>query len=136
MEWQEPKINWTEKDAFNIVDFNRIRGNLLYLWQHAKEVCMDFEIKEMGQEVTSYKTGWNVEYFNAFEENVDKINKNTFEQDYGLRQTFYINGVFIQYNELNRIENAILNIKKIIDGIELGRIRIPFRLGMPKGMRP
>ncbi len=49
-----------------------------------------------------------------------------------MRQTFYANGAFIKWDELNRIENAAIKIKKIIDAKEESVQRLPFRLGAPR----
>lgn len=133
-EWQEPKINWVATDRFNILDFNRIKNNLNYL--HQKATCMykTFEISDMGEDVDSYESYWNVLYFNAFENNVDTINKVILTKDYGLAQKFYENGPFIKWDELNRIENACLKMKDILDRQELGLRRLSFRIGSMKGV--
>ena len=52
----------------------------------------------------------------------------------GMRQTFYSNGVFIRYDELNRIEESIWTIKRMIDEKKEGMVKLPFRLGSPKGL--
>ena len=132
--WQTPKTNWTNSDRFNTEDYNRIKNNLRYLWEEVCDMWQEFEIEDMGEDITSYKQDYNFVYFNAFESNVDIINKNMFTQNYGMRQNFYPNGVFIKFDELNRIESAILKMKQIIDGKKAGMKRLPFRLGAPKGL--
>lgn len=132
--WQTPKTDWTVDDRINFKDYNRIRNNILYLHEKAYEMFGSFEIEDMGQEIESYKEDWKVQYFNAFETNVDTINKNMMSMDYGYKQTFYQNGIFIGFAELNRIEGAILGMKRTIDGIIAGRRRLPFRCGAPKGL--
>lgn len=132
--WQTPKTNWTNSDRFNMEDYNRIKNNLHYLWEEVCDMWQEFEIEDMGEDITSYKQDYNFVYFNAFESNVDIINKNMFTQNYGMRQNFYPNGVFIKFDELNRIESAILKMKQIIDGKKAGMKRLPFRLGAPKGL--
>lgn len=133
--WQKPKTDWTATDRFNIKDYNRIKNNLTYLWEEASKIWGDFDIADMGEDVTSIKTLWNVDYFNAFESNVDTINQHMFTQNLGIQQTFYVNGVFIRFDELNRIETAVLKMKRIIEGKEAGIRRLSFRLGAPKGLR-
>lgn len=133
--WQIPKTDWTAEDRFDYKDYNRIRNNLLYLHDEVSKVWGDFDIEYMGAEIESYRADWKVEYFNAFENNVDMINRNMFTQDYGFRQTFYLNGIFISFSELNRIESAILSMKRIIEGKVAGQRRLPFRCGAPKGLR-
>ena len=132
--WQEPKTDWMVDDIFLYSDYNRIKNNLTCLWQDACAVFGDFEIADMGEDITSNEVDWDVDYFNAFEENVDTINKNMLSQDYGFRQTFYENGIFIGYMELNRIEEATFDMKRTIEGILAGKVRIPFRCGAPKGL--
>lgn len=132
--WQTPKTDWTASDRMNYRDYNRIRNNIMYLKDEAAEMFGNFDIEDMGQEIESPEENWKVKYFNAFEENVDIINKNMMSKDYGFKQTFYPNGIFIGYAELNRIEGAILGMKSTIDGIIAGRRRLTFRLGYPKGL--
>lgn len=135
MGWKEPKTDWTADDSLNYHDYNRIKNNLSYLWEEACDMYGDFTMADMGADMESYLETWKVKYFNAFESNIDEINKRIFTQDYGTRQTFYENGPFIRYSELNRIESAIFGMKQIIDGTKAGRRRLEFRLGSPKGFK-
>lgn len=134
MGWQEPKTDWTADDRLNYQDFNRIKNNLEYLWKEACALYGDFPLDSMGPDMQSVEEPWKVPYFNAFESNVDAINANIFTQDYGIRQRFFENGPFIRYSEINRLENAVLGMKKIIDGTKAGRKRLAFRLGAQKGI--
>ena len=89
----------------------------------------------MGNDQTSHKYIWKVQYFNAIEENLEIINRHSLiVKNYGYKQTFYNNGAFIGFSELNRIENATLQMKRIIEGWEAGLQRLSFRLGAPKGL--
>lgn len=135
MAWSNPKTNWTADDRMNFEDYNRIKNNILYVWDSAKDIWGNFEIQDMGDDITSEEGSWQAKYFNTFESNVDIINQNMLTQDYGIRQTFYENGPFIQYWELNRLERAILGMKRIADGKEAGQVRLSFRLGAPKGLK-
>ena len=83
----------------------------------------------------SYENFWKVNYFNAFEENVDIINKIILTKDYGTSQRFFENGPFIKWDELNRVENACLQMKNILYRQEIGLRKIPFSLGNMKGVR-
>ena len=133
--WKPPKTNWTKYDRFNWTDYNRIKNNLQWLYEKVCELYKPFSIADMGDDIKSYRAYWTVAFFNAWEQNLDTINKNMFVQDYGQKQTFYENGVFIQWNELNRIESAILNMRQILDNQQAGLRRIPFRLGAFKEVR-
>lgn len=133
-EWKTPKIDWKATDRFNFSDYNRIKNNLSYLRELAIKIWEPFEITDMGEDMISYDSYWDVNVFNAFEANIDIINEHMFTMDYGIRQVFYQNGIFIQYSELNRIEETTLKMKQIIEGWEAGLARLPFRLGGPKGL--
>lgn len=133
--WREPNVNWLPTDRFNYVDYNRIKNNLEYLHEKAVELYSQFSIKDMGEEIKVYSTYWDVDIFNLFEQNLETINKMILTQDFGEYQTFYPNGAFITYDELNRIENAILSIKLLLDGQRVGKKRLAFRLGTFKEVK-
>lgn len=133
--WREPKTDWTADDVFNLKDYNRIRNNLIYLNKIISNIWREFSIEDMGNDPTSHKYIWKAKYFNAIEENLEIINQHSLiVKNYGYKQTFYNNGVFIGFSELNRIESATLQMKQIIDGWEAGFRRLSFRLGAPKGL--
>ena len=135
IEFKEPKTDWTEKSRFNIEDYNRIKNNLEWLYQKAVYLNRPFEIEDMGEDIFDYISYWKVSYFNAFEDNIEVINKNILTKDYGTPQKFYENGAFIRWTELNRIESAILSMKNILDNHEKGLQKIPFVLGRFKEIR-
>lgn len=133
--WREPKTDWSETNAFNLKDYKRIRNNLLFLRNRISEIWGEFAIQDMGKDQSDPKYIWKVQYFNAIEENLETINRRMIiVKNYGFKQTFYNNGVFIGFSELNRIESATLQMKQIIDGWEAGLRRLTFRLGAPKGL--
>lgn len=144
MAWQEPKTNWSAQDAFNYKDYNRIKNNLIHLHEQVCEEWGNFRIEDMGEDLIApenveantptEKFMYDAMRFNAFEANVDTINQNMLTKDYGFRQTFYYNGAFPKPEEFNRIEKASLRMKQIIEGKKAGKIRLPFRLGAPKGL--
>lgn len=133
--WRTPKTDWAETDAFNLKDYKRIRNNLLFLRNRMSYIWVEFSIQDMGNDPTDPKYIWKVRYFNAIEENLETINKRMIiVKNYGFKQTFYNNGAFIGFSELNRIESATLQMKQIIDGWQAGLRRLSFRLGAPKGL--
>lgn len=133
--WHTPKTDWKPTDRFNFVDYNRIKNNLLWLYDKVTELYSSFEIEDMGEDITDYSAYWKVKYFNAWEQNLDIINKHMFTKDYGTAQRFFENGPFIQWTELNRIENAVLSMRSILDSQESGLWRFSFRLGTYKEVR-
>lgn len=135
VKWKTPKIDWKPTDRFNFVDYNRIKNNLEYLHERAIQLYESFSIADMGQDILAYTAYWDSDKFNLFERNLETINKNIYAQNIGVTQTFYPNGVFIKYDELNRIENATLLIKALLDNQTSALRRFPFRLGALKGVR-
>lgn len=133
--WKPPKTNWTINDRFNYVDYNRIKNNIQWLYEKAVELYKQFNIADMGDDISSYEAYWPVKYFNAWEQNLETINQNVFIQNYGTKKTFYENGVFIQWDELNRIEGATLRMKELLERQEAGLKRLPLRLGTFKEVR-
>lgn len=135
IKWEEPKTDWKSTDRFNFSDYNRIKNNISYVYRKATELNKPFDIEDMGEDIKDYASFWNVIYFNAWENNIEALNNNVFRKDYGTKQTFYENGAFIQYSELNRLESAILNMKKILDAQEISVNKLPFILGRFKTIR-
>ena len=133
--WTDPKTNWENTDKFNVSDFNRIKNNIEFLHNEAELLYKNFEISNMGQNIESYESYWDVKCFNAFEENIETINNIIFTQDYGIMQRFFENGPFIKLDELNRIEAACLRMKDILHRQKIGLRKIPFSLGNMKGVR-
>lgn len=129
IEWKEPKTDWAKTYKFNIADYNRIRGNISFLHKKLTDINMRFEIKSMGEDMSDYTGYYRAEIFNAIEENVQYINSRMENKNFGESKKFFPNGAFISYEELNRLESAILDMKTSIDGIEKGIRHIPFRLG-------
>ena len=135
MAWIEPKTNWTTSTRFNIEDYNRIKNNLSYLYNTSLLLIGLFEIEDMGEDLTvdldEDKT-WDVNVFNSFENNLHIISDKIIDKDIGAKKTFYENGLFPDYNELNRIESAILMNKNALDNLSAGLRRIPFKFGRYK----
>lgn len=134
MAWIQPKTNWAVGDRFNISDYNRIKGNLIFLHERAEELYTDFDIINMGadKEYSDYPYAREI---NNFEKNLETINDNVYTQDLGVTATFYSNGAFIQWDELNRIESGILSIYEMLNRQEAGLPVLSFRLGGMKGVR-
>lgn len=127
--WHPPKTDWKPTDRFNIEDYNRIKNNLVYLHELAESMWKPFEVEDMGADIDSYEAYWNVDVFNMFESNLEVINNNIFTQDYGYSQMFFENGPFIKWDELNRIESAILSMDEILKRQKFGLRKLSFRLG-------
>lgn len=134
-EWITPKTDWNINSKFNIDDYNRIKNNLVYLKDRANDLIIPFEIDDMGSDLTSYASFWDVRIFNLFETNLEKINQKTYNKNLGGTKTFYENGQFIKYDELNRMESSMITLKDTLDRQKQGLRHIPFRLGRFKEVR-
>lgn len=126
--WAEPKTDWRESDFFNIQDYNRIKGNLNEIRSRALTLWPEFLWEEMGADKTYRDYGFYADEINRFEVNVEHICQGTFPFRVGNRQTFYDNTPFIDWQELNRLEEACrLMYGNILSRIE-GRKRLAFTL--------
>ena len=128
MAWLEPKTDWQASDFFNIQDYNRIKGNLNEIWTMALTMWPDFSFEEMGTDKTYEDYGFYADEINKFEENLEHICQGTFPFDIGEKQIFYDNQPFIDWRELNRIEEACRLIYSNIRSREAGRRYLAFVL--------
>ncbi|GLB24179.1 hypothetical protein LXJ15735_04200 [Lacrimispora xylanolytica] len=126
--WQPPKTNWKENDFFNIEDYNRIKGNINEIRSQALLLWPDFEFEEMGADKTYQDYGFYADEINLFEANVNHICTGTYPFKVGNRQTFYDNQPFIDWKELNRIEEACRLIYSNIQSRYYGRKILSFTL--------
>lgn len=135
MAWIEPKTDWNKNDRFNYSDYNRIKNNLDYIAKKTEQLVKPVEVSDMGDDITSYLAYWDVNVFNMFETNLEAIARASYGKDYGDAKTFYENGMFIKYDELNRIESATLDIYNMLMAQESGLRKIPFVLGRFREVR-
>ena len=135
MAWETPKTDWTSTDRFNISDYNRIKNNIRFLEEVGNEVYKSFEIADMGEDKTNYAGYWTPAEFNLFESNLELLKQNFPMSDIGVSKTFFENGPFIDYQELNRIESAILRYYNMAILQREIIPRLAFRLGNVKGVK-
>ena len=126
--WQQTKTDWKAEDFFNVEDYNRIKGNLNEIRALALTLWPDFEFEEMGADKTYQDYGFYADEINRFEANVEHICAGTFPFPVGEQQTFYENQPFIDWQELNRIEEACRLIYSNICSREAGRKTLAFIL--------
>lgn len=133
--WTEPKLDWDINSRFNIEDYNRILNNIYYLENVIVNLVGDFEVEEMGDDITLYTTFWKSDNFNAFEKNVEIVNGKMGNYNIGKTVTFYDNGLFIDYKELNRLERAISIVYNLCYNWSFGQRRLGFVLGRYKAIK-
>ncbi|MCQ4833211.1 MAG: hypothetical protein E6X19_25945, partial [Hungatella hathewayi] len=104
--WQTPKTDWQESDFFNVEDYNRIKGNLNEIRAQAVILWPEFSLEDMGADKTYEDYSFYADEINRFETNVGRICAGTYPFAVGNQKTFYDNQPFIDWQELNRIEEA------------------------------
>lgn len=127
--FETPKTDWKAEDYFNIEDYNRIKNNLAYLKEYSLEIYNEYEIKDMGSDVT-YSDLPYAEMINAIEDNLETIAKNTVNVDIGETRNYSDNDYFPNHEEIKRIESGILKIYNYLYGQYHGRNKLRFKLNM------
>ena len=142
MAWETPKTNWQGAintdgvyvgDYFNAIDFNRIKNNLIYLWELATRLYPDFQIVSLGTDKTT------ADYFyadeiNQLEENLNAINENTLKKNYGTAPVYVPNGSTMDFQELNRLESAILDLYTLLTNQSNSRRMFTWNFGIKGGL--
>lgn len=134
MAWMEPKTNWKSDDYLNIVDYNRIIGNISYLKGLAVELFKAFDISSMGEE-KNYVSMIYAREINAIEQNLETINSNTYGFNIGDTTTYQANKGTPLYTEFNRIESAVLLLYNTLMAHKNALPGLAFTLGGQKGIR-
>ena len=125
--WIQPKI-WKSEDFFNVEDYNRIKNNLQELRALTVTMYPQFTIHEMGADKTYQDYSFYADEINVMEENLAVI-RDRLPYWKGETKTWYDNDLFLDYNDLNRIENACLTMYENLMGQSRGRPRLRFTLG-------
>lgn len=133
-EWIQPKTDWSSADYINAEDYNRIIGNMAYLVRIAKGLFMRVTSVDLGAE-KSYADLIYAREVNALETALNTLNLETYVFDLGETKEYLQNGKTIDFNELNRIENAML---RLYESEMVHRETLPilaFTLGNQKGIK-
>ena len=141
MAWETPKTNWHGTvnadgiyvgDRFNASDFNRIKNNLAYLREIAIKLYEDFSIVSLGDDRIP-DDYFYADEINQMEANLNTINTHTVQRQYGTTPIYYDNGNTMSYQELNRLESAILDIYNHLTTVLAGRRMFTWNFGMNGG---
>lgn len=130
--WVTPKTNWNgnENEYFNISDYQRIKGNIEYLYDFIKVFDMSNSIPYSMISV-NYLTVPKSSFYNNIVENIYYL-KDIFPSVNGFKtMRNYVEKQNIwTFEDLNIIENNLLCLKQVIDSKYLARNKLPFKLGM------
>lgn len=141
MSWETPKTDWYGEtdsggnytgDRFNAVDFNRIKNNLEYLAELAVVLFEEFSIVSVGDD-KNQGDYFYADEINQLEENLNAINASSLQMSYGDTPTYQENGYTMDYNELNRLESAILDLYNRLTTAINGRRKFTWNFGMKGG---
>ena len=129
-QFETPKTNWIAEDYINVSDYNRILNNVWYLGTNRLNEYYNIEgfddILQPASE-TDYPTA---ERWNLIEEKLDYLDTITGNLvSIGDRKYFYPGGQYIDYNELNRIENLTQKLYDLYERIKRTEVKLPFTLG-------
>lgn len=129
MAWITPKTNWVSSDFINYTDYERIRGNLDHLHDLSAELYYGMPNLNPMVAKASYSDYPYASEWNALEINLHRIFSNIVTvRSIGNQMTFYDNGTTPNYEELNRIESAMLNMYNTLTGQASGRLTLSFVL--------
>lgn len=133
-EWIEPKTDWTSNDYVNTVDYNRIIGNIAYLKAYLDGLFADLTNVSLGEEKAVESLIYARE-INAIEVALETLNLETYKFDIGERKEYMANRRTLDFNELNRIECAILLLYQTMVIHKENLPRLAFTLGGQKGIK-
>jgi len=85
-------------------------------------------LKDMGADKTYHDYGFYADEINKFENNIEHLKNGIYSFQTGEKQTFYDNQLFINYQELNRIEKACLIMYQNVQSRIHGRHTLAFIL--------
>ena len=128
MAWQTPKTTWDGQDAFRLdPDYERIRGNLLYLRQRAAAITQKPDYGQMQDYAVDGVP--LAEFFNRVEENLAALAAAVLPRpEYAIR-AFVPGDLVWDWRDLERIEGMLLQIYNDLNAIENGQQKLAFCLG-------
>ena len=128
MAWQTPKTTWDGQDAFRLdPDYERIRGNLLYLRQRAAAITQKPDYGQM-QDYTVDGVPL-AEFFNRVEENLAALAAAVQPRPEYATRAFVPGDLVWDWRDLERIEGMLLQIYNDLNAIENGQQKLAFCLG-------
>lgn len=134
MEWIEPKTYWTSDDYFNSEDYNRIIGNIAYLKAYLDGLFLGLTNVSLGEEKV-IKSLIYAREINSIELALETLNLETYKFDIGDTKEYMANRRTLDFNELNRIESAILLLYQTMVIHKENLPRLTFTLGGQKGIK-
>ncbi len=128
MAWLQPKIKWEKEDCFCISpDYERIRGNLLYLQKNAAAITTMPEYSKM-KDYTVQDVPL-ADFFNSVERNLQAVAQAVQDHEQYRTKIFSPNDPVWDWRDLERIEQMQLQIYMDLKAIKNGQQQLRFSLG-------
>lgn len=128
MAWQTPKTTWAERDSFCLdPDYERIRGNLMYLQQRAAAITQKPDYAKM-QDYTVDGIPL-AEFFNRVEDNLSALAAVVQQRPEYSTRSLLPGDLVWDWRDLERIEGMLLQIHNDLNAIESGQPKLAFCLG-------
>lgn len=137
MAWTGVKTNWLPTDYFNVVDYNRVVGNLEYLRGLASELFEEITFTDVPSTKTVNDKILPSE-MTAIENNLYLLNTKTYQlskYEIGEKKRYKGNGKTHNYEDMNRIEDAIIRLYNIMTAHKASLPRLAITLGGQKGFK-
>lgn len=137
--WQEPKVDWKVTydengeyigDFFNAEDFNRMKNNIVHLYDIAKILFSDVESTLEWQHDKTYRDYLFADEMNTLVENLVKLASRIGLSTPLNRVEYYDNDKTMTYEELNLIEEWTEKIYDLLQNTLDGRRKLQFNLGV------
>ena len=108
MAYVTPKTDWKSTDYFELVDYNRITGNIRYLHDSADVLYHMSGLNAMTENKT-YESLIYASEFNAIENNLALLDADTYKA--GITAKIWAaNGSTPTFEDLNRIEGSVASL--------------------------
>lgn len=111
--WEIPKTNWVADDYFNAADYNRIVDNVISAYDFSVSLYGSYEISNMmvNADYTSipYADDWN-----AITNNINAINRHTYNLKLPQSNTYYENVSSPNYEQFNKWESSTAQLMGLL----------------------
>lgn len=137
MAWTGVKTDWVSTDYFNIADYNRVVGNLEYLRGLASELFEEITFTAIPSEKTVNDKILASE-MTAIENNLYLLNTKTYKlskYEIGEKNSYKANAKTHNYEDMNRIEDAIIKLYNLMTVHKASLPRLAITLGGQKGFK-
>ena len=134
MEWLTPKTDWAPStdaqgkyvgDFLNIEDYNRIKNNIEFL-AHLARSFWPVKVKALPNK--AHEEYPYADEINQISDNLDELNRYV-NCNIGTKTEYSENGAYINFEDLNRIESATVDIYERLQVLYSKPKHLPYRLG-------